>query len=187
MKVKLVLLFVLSAFFAFGQSSFRTASVKMTIKGSSNLHDWESDVTEVRASGTFVLNDAGLQSIDALDVTIPVKSIKSSKGSIMDGKTYKALNADKYPNITFKLSKATVTNKGDKNDVNASGSLSIAGKSRTISLYVRGSESNGRLTFSGSEKLKMTDYGIEPPTALLGTMTVGDEVEIVFTLTLKPS
>jgi filamentous hemagglutinin family protein len=45
--------------------------------------------------------------------------------------------------------------------------------------------SDGSVTFSGSKKLKMTDYGIKPPTALMGTMTVGDEVEIVFSVTLK--
>ena len=45
--------------------------------------------------------------------------------------------------------------------------------------------SDGSITFNGSKKLKMTDYGIKPPTALLGTMTTGDEVEIVFQVTLK--
>lgn len=31
----------------------------------------------------------------------------------------------------------------------------------------------------------MTDHGIKPPTALMGTMTVGDEVEVVFSATFK--
>ena len=31
----------------------------------------------------------------------------------------------------------------------------------------------------------MTDYKIKPPTALMGTLTTGDEVEIAFTITLR--
>jgi hypothetical protein len=44
---------------------------------------------------------------------------------------------------------------------------------------------DGSISFAGSKKLKMTDYKIKPPTALLGSLTTGDEVEIVFQVTLK--
>ncbi|MBK6932320.1 MAG: YceI family protein [Saprospirales bacterium] len=188
MKVKLVLLFVLSlSAYAFGQASFRTASFTMSVKGSSNLHDWESQVNEVRATGSMSVDAGALQSIQALTVEIVSKSIKSAKGSIMDKKTYDALKADKFPTITFKLEKATVAKKGDSYDVSATGSLMIAGATNKVDLAVRGKVgSDGSITFTGSKKLKMTDYKIKPPTALLGTMTVGDEVEIVFKLTLKP-
>ncbi len=188
MKVKLVLLFVFTLTLAFGQSSFRTSSFTMTIKGSSNLHDWESAVKEVRANGSMTVDANGLQSIQSLSVDIPTKSIKSTKGSVMDNKTYDALKADKYQNISYKLENATVNKKGDAYDVNANGNLTLAGATNKIALYVRGkANSDGSITFTGSKKLKMTDFKIKPPTALLGTMTVGDEVEIVFSLTLKPS
>lgn len=187
MKVKLILLFVLSASFVFGQAGFRTGSFTMTIKGTSNLHDWESKVGEVRANGSMTVEAGVLTAIQALTVDITTRSIKSAKGSIMDKKTYDALKADKYPTISFKLEKATVTKKGDGYDVSASGSLTIAGATNKVELTVRGKVAeDGSITFTGSKKLKMTDYKIKPPTALLGTMTVGDEVEIVFKLTLKP-
>jgi polyisoprenoid-binding protein YceI len=64
--------------------------------------------------------------------------------------------------------------------------LTIAGTAKKTDLYVQGKVGgDGSLTFNGSKKLKMTDFGIKPPTALMGTMTVGDEVEIVFSVTLK--
>ena len=44
---------------------------------------------------------------------------------------------------------------------------------------------SGDVEISGSKKLKMTDYNIDPPTALMGTMTTGDEVEIEFRIVLK--
>ena len=159
----------------------------MTIKGSSNLHDWESSAKEVRARGSIILEANTLKSIPSFSVEVPVKSIKSAKGSIMDGKTYDALKADQYPNITYTLEKVTGLNKkGENYDLYASGSLSMAGASNKIDLYVKVKvNADGSLTFSGSKKLKMTDYKIDPPKALFGTLTTGNDVEIVFQVTVK--
>lgn len=186
MKVNLVLFFALTLSVAFGQGSFKTAGFTLTVKGSSNLHEWESQAKDVRANGAITVEAGVLKAIQSLTVDISAKSIKSPKGSIMDNKTYDALKANSYPNITFKLEKANVTKKGDSYDINATGFLSIAGVTNKIEMYVRAKiGGDGSLTFSGSKKLKMTDYKIKPPTALLGTLTTGDDVEIVFSLTMK--
>ncbi|MBL7783304.1 MAG: YceI family protein [Saprospiraceae bacterium] len=187
MKYKLLILAICSVSFVFGQSNYRVSNYSLVVKGTSNLHEWESTAKEVRANGNFTFTAGTLKSIDALYVEIPVKSIKSTKGSIMDNKTYDALKADKFPNIGFKLGKInSLVKKGDGYDINASGSLTIAGSSAYIDLYVKGKTgADGSITFSGSKKLKMTDYNIKPPTALLGTLTTGDEVEIVFQVSLK--
>jgi polyisoprenoid-binding protein YceI len=53
-------------------------------------------------------------------------------------------------------------------------------------MYVWGQAGGDQsITFNGSKKIKMTDFGISPPTALMGTMTTGDEVEVIFQVTLK--
>ena len=184
--IVLFVVFALSTL-AFGQGNYRASNVSMTIKGSSNLHDWESSAKEVRARGSIILEANTLKSIPSFSVEVPVKSIKSAKGSIMDGKTYDALKADQYPNITYTLEKVTGLNKkGENYDLYASGSLSMAGASNKIDLYVKVKvNADGSLTFSGSKKLKMTDYKIDPPKALFGTLTTGNDVEIVFQVTVK--
>lgn len=188
MKVKIAFLFMFALSYAFGQSGFGTATFTMTIKGTSNLHDWESSVKELKANGSMTADAAGLQSIQSLSVEIPVKAIKSTKGKVMDNKTYDAFNASDNPYITYKLEHATVSKKGDGYEVNASGKLSMAGASNKIDMTVRGkAESDGSITFSGSKKLKLSDFKMKRPTALLGTVTVGDEVEVIFKVTLKPS
>jgi hypothetical protein len=189
MKVKIAFLFMFALSYAFGQSGFGTATFTMTIKGTSNLHDWESTVKELKANGSMTADAAtGLQSIQSLTVEIPVKAIKSTKGKVMDNKTYDAFNASDNPYITYKLEHATVSKKGDGYEVNASGKLSMAGASNKIDMTVRGkAESDGSITFSGSKKLKLSDFKMKRPTALLGTITVGDEVEVIFKVTLKPS
>ncbi len=187
MKYKFLFFFLLVVSFAFGQTNYHISNYSLVIKGTSNLHDWESPAKEVRANGSMTFTAGTLKSIEALNVEIPVKTIKSPKGSIMDNKTYDALKANSCPNIIYKLGKVTgLSKKGDGYDINAVGYLTIAGVTNTIDMYVRGkSGADGSITFSGSKKLKMTDYKIKPPTALLGTMTTGDEVEIVFQVTLK--
>lgn len=187
MKSYLVLLFVCVISWANAQGNYRSAQFTMSIKGTSNLHDWESVAKEARANGSVTVDAGTLKAIPSLTVEVPVKSIKSPKGSVMDNKTYDALKAKSYPNIIFKLEKVTnLTKKGDSYDINATGALSIAGVTNKIDMYVKGKvAADGSVTFSGSKKMKMTDYKIDPPTALFGTMTTGNDIEIVFQVILK--
>lgn len=187
MKSTLILMLLLAAAGVFGQGAYSIGSATMVIKGTSNLHDWESSVKEIRGKADLTIEEGKLSAINSLSVEAPVKSIKSTKGSIMDNKTYDALKADEHPKITFKLERATpLKQSGDGYSVTASGSLTIAGVNKKVDLSVKGKmDAGGNLLFSGSKKIKMTDYGIKPPTALMGTMTVGNEVEVVFSVTLK--
>ena len=77
MKANLVLLLVFVLVGANAQGNFRAAQFTMSIKGTSNLHEWESKVTDVRATGSMTTDANALQSIQSLQVEIPVKSIKS--------------------------------------------------------------------------------------------------------------
>lgn len=187
MRIKFAFLLLFTFSFAFGQGNYRASNTYLVIKGTSNLHDWESVANEVRASGAMTADASGLKSIGSIYVEIPVKSIKSAKGSIMDNKTYDALNANSYPNITYKLEKVTgLNNRSGVYDINTLGYLTIAGTTNRIDMYVQGKMGgDGSITFNGSKKLKMTDYKINPPTALLGSLTTGNDVEIAFQVTLK--
>ncbi|MEZ4920203.1 MAG: YceI family protein [Saprospiraceae bacterium] len=168
---------------------YSLASSDLSIHGTSNVHEWQSNAKEVRANADISFADDGTMELSSLYVEIPVRSIKSEKGSIMDGKTYDALKADKHRNITFQMTKVDANTKsGSSYNVKVSGKLTIAGVTKTVQLAAKGTvDSNGNITFKGSEKLKMTSYGIKPPTALLGTMTTGDDVEIKFNIRLKKS
>lgn len=168
------------------QETYYTKDFKMSVAGTSTLHDWESSVTKVNASATIDMESSKLQAIKSLNVTIPVKSIESPKGRIMDNKTYDALKSDKYPNITFRLSKASISGaETGKPKVSATGRLTIAGTTKTVNLYATGkTDSSGNITFTGSKSLKMTDYNMDPPTALMGTIKTGDEVTVSYQLTL---
>jgi polyisoprenoid-binding protein YceI len=170
------------------QSNFYAKKYEISIEGTSTLHDWVSEVSKVEASAQLRTDQQQLISISSLEVTIPVKGIVSSKGRIMDGKTYDALKSDQHPNIKFRLQNATVKQLSDNTtQVNASGYLTIAGKTRAVNLSVKGRiHADGTLTFAGSQTINMTDYDVSPPTAMMGTIKTGDKVKIQFSITLSP-
>lgn len=159
------------------------------ISGKSNVHDWtmiaENPVCE--ANFTVPGGDDGVpQSLSSLTFSVSAKSLKSESES-MNNRTYKTIKADAYPQITFKLREATVTPlQKNKFSVNAVGTLTIAGVSKVITLQVTGDvKADNTITCSGQEKIKLTDYGIQPPSFMLGAMKVANELTISFTLNLK--
>lgn len=170
------------------QTKVEVQSVDMTIAGTSTLHDWTSSVNEVYAEGKVTLDGNQLQGINNLVVTIPVTSIKSDKGSnTMDNKTYKALESDDHPNIVYLLKKVNSMKPANGGyQLDTQGELKIAGGSELINMTVNATVlGNGDIRFEGSKDLKMTDFGIDPPSALLGTIKTGDEITINFTVTLS--
>ncbi len=162
----------------------------MTITGTSTIHDWTSDVTEVK--GTMLLDGKMVSrgsvkkgdEIKAITITIPVLSIISPRGATMDKKTYAAFKSEEHPYIIFKLANSKVTEVDGRNFmVEAKGDLTMAGVSQAIELVVeaRRTDDDG-YWFKGSKKLNMKDFEMEPPSAMFGQIVTGEEVEINFEL-----
>ncbi len=165
------------------QTSYYIKSEKITVAGSSSLHDWVSEVTKVEWSGILKMENGKLLEVSKVQVKIPVTSIKSDNGRIMDNKTYDAFNSDKYPTISYQMAEATLS--GDL--IKATGTLSMAGASKVISLNVKSRVlSGGDVQLTGSYTLNMRDYKMAPPTAVMGTIKVGEEVTVNFDLMLSP-
>lgn len=173
---------------AFAQTTYSIKEYKLTVQGSSTLHDWESDVTQTEAKATITLQDKKLTEIKDVTVKIPVTSIKSTKGKIMDNKTWEAFNSDKNPNIQYKLTSAKITASGAEYTITATGTLTMAGTSKPVELTAKGKVmANGDVQIIGSRKLNMKDFNMVPPTAMMGTIKVGEEVTVNFNLTLTNS
>ncbi len=162
-----------------------TDSSWMTVEGTSTIHDWTADVNEVNA--TYDLNPKADVPVSNLSLTVPVKSIESGKGG-MNRRIYDALKSGDHPSISFTMSSAERTG-GDAESISleVTGELTIAGVTHTVTLPVEGKRSGSNWVFTGSHSLNMTDYDMEPPTAMLGTIKSGEEVTIAFNLILNNS
>jgi polyisoprenoid-binding protein YceI len=187
-KLALILLLAgtLIPFLSQAQQSYKIKSHNLIISGTSNLHDWTA--TAEKASGMFNIkfNEKKMASVNAFELKVDANSLKGSKGSIMNSKIIDALKAKKNPYITFKSTGGNLNEKSGVYKISVNGILTIAGKSQNVIVEAQGKMlPNGDIEFSGARKLKMTDYNIDPPTAMLGTLTTGDEVTLNFKLTLK--
>lgn len=166
---------------------------KLSLAGSSNVHDWTCK------SGAFVANvevDAGFmtrpltqvaQPISKVSVTIPVRTLKCGHAK-MDANMYKALSEEKYPAIQYTLDSYTIdraTATADTFIANTVGDLTVAGQTIKVSIPIKAERLlGGAVRGEGTVNLKMTDFGIKPPVALLGTLRTRDAISISFQVLL---
>ena len=168
------------------QTAFKTTSAEVSVNGKSNIHDWDMKTEAGNANALMTMTNGELTGIKSLDFIMLVKSMKSGQ-SIMDTRAQKALKADAHPNITYKLTTATVTStaKG-KYTIKTEGNLTISGVTKPVSMTVNGvSNSDGSIQITGKRKMKMSEFKIPPPSYMLGAMKVYDDLEITFNLKLK--
>lgn len=165
------------------------------IKGTSTVHDWEVESTLIagfmNVEGEFpsdlsATTVPALKNLPQVNVQIPVRSIRSGK-STMDSVMHGAMKQQAHPKITYVLAKMTPSNverkAGDPLRYDTEGDLTVAGVKKRITMpidLVRHGE--GGLRITGKTKVKMTDFGIQPPAPKIafGLIKTGDEVEIIF-------
>jgi polyisoprenoid-binding protein YceI len=183
---KLSLFFVcliVSAWVVIGTRYKLSGDYKVTINGTSNLHNWNETVENVTGESSISWSTDGSFNLGTLNIKMAVRSIRSEMGAIMNSNTYKALKADNNPEIIFTLTVPVESIKpgSTSNTVSAKGNLTIAGVTKLIVIQVKvTAPDHNKLYFEGSQSIKMTDYGIDPPTALFGTLKTGDEISITF-------
>ena len=153
----------------------------LIIEGTSNIHDWTIEAENTSGILVTEFDENKLEEIEKLEFKVVSESLMSGKSG-MDKNTYKALNTDKYKEISFRLKDVQSISKSssDTYKVKASGTLEISGKQKNINLNFDLKSKNNQIILSGEHKLNMTDYGIEAPTAMFGTIKTGEEVLIKF-------
>ncbi len=164
----------------------------VTVSGTSTLHDWTATGGTIngmtQCSGPWTGAPSTLRSIQ---LSIPVDSLKSSEGSGMDKTMYDALKMNADPLISYDLTRADLISPPSKDDpayrYEAVGQLTIAGNTCAVNLTLDIQPGDGgKLTIATQTRLKMTDFGMKPPTAMLGMIVSGDEVTVTVTWKLAP-
>ena len=171
------------------QTIYEVKSHSLVIEGTSNLHDWTADVQNVKGTFNIKVEDKKIVGIEKLSVKVDAQSLKGSKGSIMDSKINDALNSKKYPEISFDLQKVnSIKEEQGSIRLNTIGVLKISGVTKTVNLTAIGRITpNGEVEFTGTTKLKMSDFNVSPPRAMFGALTTGDEVDLKYSVVLKPN
>lgn len=168
------------------------------LAGTSSMHDFESRTSTL---GLVLLREpaqadpadaAGLRQwlegggLTGLTLTVPIETMRSGKSGL-DKNMLKALRATEFPEIHFQMKEARIgTARGDTLPVTADGTLEVAGQERPVTV-------NGQLVpaetgtwLEGTHNLKMTDFGVKPPTMMMGAIKTHDPVVVKFKLLLTP-
>ena len=189
-----VLLAVVPALVAFTRDTARLelgAESRLWIAGTSTVRPFECKAAIVDA----VIGDTGPGTVDAVlkgqkavrtvSLTVPSAKLDCGNGKMNDH-MMKALKASEFPTITFKLSDYDLVKASSGMQANLKGELTIAGVTKTVTIDARGRElAGGALSVTGRHDVRMTEFGLKPPTLMMGALKVGDKVEVNFELVLN--
>lgn len=197
MKHSMILKFALILWYSIGfyaasaqpQSLYRagkpgTGNIKLS--GTSSLHNWDMNSKVFSGEALFIFDQVNrdvLTSIPSLTFTLAVAQLKSDDKKL-DKNAYKALKGETFRNIVYKLKSATIQKgAGNAYVLKTTGSLSIAGVTKQVSMDVHCIvNKDATISCTGTEQLKMSDYGVKPPTFMLGAMKTGDNVSLNFNI-----
>ena len=191
-KISLAMLALVGATAA-AQSTARIAvspESKLWIEGTSTIHDWTCKATAIDAAidvdpAAVQLAAAPPKMLKKVLVKVPVKALKCGHGG-MDENMYKALKADSDPQISYILASFEPANEeATEFTLKTVGTLTIAGKENKLEMDVAAVRlPDGTVKATGTVPIKMTDFGIKPPTAIFGRIKAGDDVKVKFELSV---
>ncbi len=156
--------------------------------GTSTLHDWEMDAINTNGEANFVFKEGSksdLVSISSLSFRLQVTDLKSDNNGL-NKNAYEALKSNEYKEICYILISSILYDAKEGYLIKSKGNLTIAGVTKEIEMDVHGKvNDDGTIITKGSYKLKMTDYGVEPPSFMWGAMRTGDELTLEFVVVYK--
>ena len=167
---------------------------ELTIEGTSSLHDFHCKTNKLNA---YVDVDPGYakdltkvaRPIAAVKVNIVVKTLTCGN-SQMDRNMYSTLKADENQLIKYTLSGYDILNgtlSPSAFTASTTGTLQVAGQEKPIAMRVTAERtSDGKAVAQGEQTLRMSDFGISPPSFMFGSLKVGDEIKVKFSLKAGP-
>jgi hypothetical protein len=127
--------------------------------------------------------------IASVKVNIVVRTLTCGNGQ-MDKNMYSTLDADKNPIIRYTMSGYDILDGSAKPSAfvaKTTGTLVISGQEKVINMKINAERlSDGKATAQGEESVLMTDFGIQPPSFMFGTLKVGNEIKVKFNLKAGP-
>lgn len=193
--IPLISLFILQGVgdVAYSQITYTPdASSRLWIEGRSNISEFECQANQYFGEASLIDNDDPIefkseeQERVFLKVEIRVDGFECGK-SRMNKDLQEALKSSEFPEITFMFDSAEILEMPSENDqafeLEVRGALTVAGNSKDIRFNARAYflEAN-KVRAIGKTTIKMSDFDVVPPTALLGLIKADDELSVNFDL-----
>jgi len=144
-----------------GSEVYYTADIRIALVSTSTVKGVNSSV-----NGIIKWIETEARPIVKADITIDAAQFDSGNSS-RDSDVRDILNVDEYPEIRFELKSLLGIEAKSLEEISgqyvATGSLSVHGTTKEISVPVSLHYIGGMLTVKGSTAAKYTDFGIDPP------------------------
>jgi polyisoprenoid-binding protein YceI len=128
---------------------------------------------------------AGDKAVTVVEVTVPVERL-DCKNSTMNEHMRKALKAKDHPTVVFRAANYELSRSNDTVSVTMNGSLTLGGVEKPVTIKaIAKPGANETLVVSGTREIRMTEFGLKPPSLMLGTMKVGEKITVGFDVVLK--
>lgn len=161
------------------------------VDGRATVGSWDCQVTDFDgdvelADGVEGMADITIENLgDAVsDLTMKVSAaMNCDDGDDMDEYSREALEVEDHPTVDFEMDDYRVVEVEDgEARIDLRGTMTISGTDRPVTIPVTVAPENGGLAVTGSFELDMTEYDVDPPRMMLGTIRVRSDVEISFDL-----
>jgi polyisoprenoid-binding protein YceI len=163
---------------------------RLWIDGTSTIRSFSCKASEVNAvveaNGPNAIPTllTGHKGVKSVRVTVPAEQMDCGNGT-MNEHMRKALKVTENATITFNLTDYDVTRNADGIAGTINGTLDLGGVRKPISFKATGTPEGGMLRVNGVYELRMTDYGLKPPSLMFGRIKVAETVKVNFDLLLK--
>jgi polyisoprenoid-binding protein YceI len=163
---------------------------RLWIDGTSTVRSFTCSATKLEGNVGFAgqlgttIEEAG-RAVDVVEIEIPVAALDCRNGT-MNEHMWKALQARDFPTIHYRMTARDLAAGANGGlTVSLVGKLTIAGAERPITMNAEATQdSSGRYRISGRHELLMTEFGVKPPSLMLGTMKVRDKVVVRYEILL---
>jgi polyisoprenoid-binding protein YceI len=119
--------------------------------------------------------------VDDAVVTIPVAKLDCGNAKMNDHMR-KALKVDQHPAIEFRLASYSI----ESTNAVLKGKLTIAGNAKDVQIDGTVVQTDNLVQVKALKQIVMSEWGVKPPSLMLGTMKVKDKVTVGFNVVLKP-
>jgi polyisoprenoid-binding protein YceI len=166
---------------------------KLWIEGGSNVRDWSCTATTFEArvdlDSAHAMSDAavGADQVKRIAVKVSVRDLKCGN-SHMETDLYRALKADDPATPSYIIGVFDALRAPDQGDshVDTEGTIAVAGVEKGVRLRVTLDRlSDGSVVARGSAPLLMTDFGVKPPTGLLGLIRSKNAIVVKFEVVIS--
>jgi len=163
----------------------------LSIRGTTNVNSFECFSKQSFSEQTVRLNLDGMaKRVEFTDARLRIRVEElDCDNNKMNADLCDALEASDFPYIEIQLHEAVLSSPSISpggSDIVVKASLTVAGKTRRVYIKTKAVQiAENKFRFQAVHWIKMTDFGVDPPTALLGLIKVRDDIAIHFDLVAR--